>query len=377
MKYYTKAIKYILNIDYTLVIGEKLYKEIVDFLVKNQDIRKILIVTDSVVEKLYLNTLIQFITNCVHINIYSHTVEAGENSKDKQNYHQISDILFKKTFTRNDIIISLGGGMVGDLTGFIASTYKRGINWINIPTTLLSMVDASIGGKTAINNKYGKNMVGTFYNPIAVFIDISYLKSLEKARIIDGLVELTKHFILKSNRYYNKTCQLISHIESLNDLIYHKDFFILLYKSILIKKTIIQKDPLEKGLRKVLNIGHTIGHAIEKIYPHMTHGEAVAKGIIAELTIGVELGITHKVALDRIKQLYHLLNIDITISSIAEMDQIINLSWNDKKRLNDTPNIPMVMIKYIGKVAKNKKHYTFNIPADIVKKVFYKKIRLL
>ena len=185
---------------------------------------------------------------------YYFSVEPGENAKNLKTSNHIWEFLTDNGFKRNDLIINLGGGMVSDLGGFVASTYMRGIKFINIPTTLLGMVDASIGGKTGIDFKGIKNIIGTFQFAELVLIDIEFLKSLSKKQIAAGYAEMIKHSLIdKKNEWKN-----ISEIKCLDEINSE-----MIYKSIYIKINIIESDPMESNIRKHLNFGHTLGHAIE------------------------------------------------------------------------------------------------------------------
>ncbi len=354
-----------MNISYNLIIGYNIANTLDSVIQKNTHIEKILIITDSIVENLYLKKIKSILSKNRIYEIVSYIIDAGEESKNWNNYNNITEILFNSSFTKNDLIISLGGGVVGDLSGFAASTYKRGINWINIPTTLLSMVDASIGGKTAINNIYGKNMIGTIFNPLTVLIDIYFLNSLNVSRIIEGIVELTKHFILLNKTYFNQFINILDNLDNIKNIIQIKDFLNLLVKSIMIKKSIIEKDPYDKGLRKILNFGHTIGHALEKANNKYSHGESIARGIIAECSIGEYLGITKKNTANKIKYLYEKLNLDYKLEKPQDIKKIIKLCMNDKKKLDNTSNIPMILIKDIGKIAY-KNNYSYMLSHNYI-----------
>ncbi|SVB07815.1 uncharacterized protein METZ01_LOCUS160669, partial [marine metagenome] len=181
----------------------------------------------------------------------------------------------KKNFDRGDAIIAVGGGVVGDISGYVASSYMRGIQYIQIPTTLLAQVDSSVGGKTAINISAGKNLVGAFYNPKGVIIDITSLKTLTKRELMAGLAEVIKYGLIKNKVLFNLLQQNAQKIMNLNNRVIEK----MIYESISTKASIVTKDETEKGIRAILNFGHTIGHAIEAQgkYRKILHGEAVAK----------------------------------------------------------------------------------------------------
>ncbi len=229
--------------------------------------RKVLIITDSLVPKEYAAS----VYNSSDTG-YIYPIKSGEANKSFENYHLILNFLIEKSFTRTDCIVAVGGGVVGDLAGFVASSYMRGIDFYNIPTTLLSQVDSSIGGKTAINMGQIKNIVGAFYQPKKVIIDPNTLKTLSSRHLMAGLVEA-----LKMATTCNK--DLFNLIKNSTDL--DADIENIIILALKIKKEVVEIDPKELGLRKVLNFGHTIGHAIESYYfDQLYHGECVGIGML-------------------------------------------------------------------------------------------------
>ena len=235
---------------------------------------KIAIITDLTVKDLYLDKVKN---EFLDYELYTYSVLSGEDSKSLENYYNILEFLAQNSFKRNDTVIALGGGVIGDLAGFSASTYMRGINLIMIPTTLLSMVDSSVGGKTAVNMPSGKNLVGSFYQPSLVYVCTNFLKTLSKREVLSGMGEIVKYSFIGSG---------LTALD-LNGGITNE----LIYKCIDIKREIVEKDEQESGDRKLLNLGHTIGHAIEKIENYnLSHGECVLKGLYYALVISNKLG---------------------------------------------------------------------------------------
>lgn len=229
--------------------------------------RKVLILTDSGIPKEYVNTLKKQIRD-----VFVYEIEQGEQSKSFDNFSKILDYLIDNEFTRTDCIIALGGGVCGDLGGFVAATYMRGISFYNIPTSLLAQVDSSIGGKTAIDKKGFKNLVGAFYPPEKVLIDPNVLSTLDKRVFMEGLVEALKMGITSDKSLF----ELIKNSEDI-----YKDIDEVIIKALLIKKNVVEIDPYEKNLRKILNFGHTIGHAIESSGKfNLLHGECVGIGLL-------------------------------------------------------------------------------------------------
>ncbi len=349
-------------------------RAITDLLEKHNG-RKAMIVTDENVKRYYNGIIQRRISQGSNIyQLDEYVVKAGEEYKTSYTVDGILNELFKKQYAKNDLLISVGGGVINDLTGYVASIYKRGMTWATIPTTLLAMVDASIGGKTAINNDFGKNMVGCMYNPSCVMVDTSYLQTLPQIRLIEGIVELSKHFILFDENNFLDLKNIIKQTDNIKSVILSEEFNELLMESIKIKKKVVEEDQREAGLRKVLNLGHTIGHAIEKIDPTITHGLAVAKGTIAELTYGIKIGIVDKNSLEEITSFYSMMGVDYNIGvdsgvgvGVGKLkdkniiiDKLIKYMINDKKKTK-ADKIPIVLINKIGEIYKDEESFTCDV----------------
>lgn len=260
-----------------------------DFLPQFQDNnirtdRKVCIVTDSNVADLYLNDVLK-ICHTSFSKVEFFVFDAGESSKNLAVVQKLYEHLIKCHFDRKDLLLALGGGVVGDLTGFTAATYLRGIDFIQMPTTLLSQVDSSIGGKTGVDFLQYKNMVGAFYMPRMVYINIATLRSLSAEQFASGMGEVVKHGFIRDDVYYH---YLTEH----RDAILERDMLVLqemVYGSCAIKKAVVEEDPKEQGIRAYLNFGHTIGHAIEKLSDFkLSHGACVAIGMHGALYLSKE-----------------------------------------------------------------------------------------
>lgn len=286
--------------------------------------KKFLIVSDDRIPSVYINTIKKQLKK-VDVFIFPH----GENNKSLDNYKLIIDRLVKEDFSRKDYIIALGGGVVSDLAGFVASTYKRGMNLINIPTTTLAMVDASVGGKVALNFDKLKNVIGAFYHPNCILIDIDTLETLPKRHYINGVIEALKTGMIGDKELYNIFFKgdYREHIEE------------IIYRSLQYKIKIVEQDEKEENIRKVLNFGHTFGHAYETYFlmKNYLHGEAVALGIV---TISKD-----KPYLEDIKKLFTKWGIKLNVN--VEKDKIINIIRNDKKCDDDM--IDLIIVDEIGK----------------------------
>lgn len=229
--------------------------------------RKVLIISDDGVPSEYIQTAL---SQCAQG--FFHIVKQGEGAKSFEVYQELCLKLLELNFTRKDLIIAIGGGVIGDLSGFVAASYMRGIDFINIPTTTLSQIDSSIGGKVAINLAHVKNIIGAFHHPKAVLIDIETLKTLPQRHYNNGLVEAVKAGLI----YDEKLFELFENGDIENSIEE------IIYRSLLVKKDVVEKDEKEQNLRKILNFGHTIGHGIESVYnlSGLLHGECVAIGMI-------------------------------------------------------------------------------------------------
>ena len=280
-------------------------------------------------------------------NIKIITIECGEKIKTINGYNSLAKKLIKNDVNRKSVLVAIGGGTLGDLAGFVSSTVLRGLDFFLIPTTLLSQVDSSIGGKNGINTTYGKNLLGTFYQPKEVLIDISVLDSLPKKEIKSGYAEIIKHALINDYVFFCWLEKNINKLLNLNKSILEK----AIYKSIMIKLFYVRKDEKESLLnshsRAMLNFGHTIGHAIESHYNYkkFNHGEAISIGMITEAKISNYLGLLSSNELYRILIHFKKCNLKI-FDKIIKEKKIIKIIIKDKKNFND--NINFSLINKIG-----------------------------
>ena len=306
---------------------EILHNEISEFL----NGKNYIVVISQKVYKLYSQVL-NFSKEKIFI------LKDGESEKNLKNYTKILDFALKNHLTREDAIIAIGGGVVGDLSGFVAATYMRGIKYIQVPTTLLACTDSSVGGKTAINTSYGKNLVGSFYQPCAVFINVNFLKTLDNRQFKSGLGEVVKYAFIEKTCECNEELNLMNFLNANVKNILNRDILILselIKMCIKLKISVVNQDEKEKGLRKILNYGHTYGHALEKIlnYKKFTHGECVVAGILFALNFAFQLG--------KIDKEYKFLCEDLIskfdFPKLPQFDnnRILNIMKSDKKAGND------------------------------------------
>lgn|SRR5690625_48060 len=315
---------------YPIYIGFHLRKKMNELI--KHPYSKIFIITDENVASLYLQDILDGLKDK---QVIYEILQQGECSKTIETYYKLQTKALIRELDRNSLIIALGGGMVGDIAGFVAATFMRGIDYIQMPTTILAH-DSSIGGKVAINHERGKNLIGSFYAPKAVIYDIDMLKSLPQAEIRSGYAEIVKEALLANNELFIRIMQTNLENLSTEQLITH------IYDAIQIKKDIIELDEFETSVRKHLNLGHTLGHALEAYfnYDRILHGEAVAIGLLFSLFIS-ERYFQNKMPL---RELYNwLLKNDYPLY-FSQIDLVKLLQWMklDKKRTNDTINFVLL-----------------------------------
>lgn len=328
------------------------YDVVIDTLPQLTFNRKVAIVTNTTVAPLHLERLKSHIA-CNEL--YVITVPDGEEYKSFETVENILDELFSYKLDRKSLLIALGGGVIGDMTGFTASLYQRGIGFVQVPTTLLSQVDASVGGKTGVNNKYGKNLVGAFYQPEAVYIDTEFLKTLPKREFSAGVAEVIKMAVMFDKSYFDFL--VTADLEDKSSL--EK----VIQRSVELKAEVVNLDEKESGIRAVLNYGHTFGHVIENEtkYIEYLHGEAVAIGIVMANRLAVELGLMSEAESNQVKVLLekHDLPIDYKINDV---ESFYNKFFLDKKSANN--KIKFILPQGIGGHALRD-----DIDSDVLKKV--------
>ncbi len=303
--------------------------------------RKVCIVADSHVAGLYLEQALQAF-RAVAGNSVSFVFPAGEEQKNLDTVKDLYGFLIRHSFDRKDVLAALGGGVTGDLTGFAASTYLRGIPFIQIPTTLLSQVDSSIGGKTGVDLDAYKNMVGAFYMPKLVYINVSVLKSLPEEQFSSGMGEVIKHGCIRSADYFDWLC---GHREAIKSR--RPDALMETVKgSCLIKRAVVEEDPMEQGIRAVLNFGHTLGHAIEKEKNFtMSHGACVGAGSLAAAWLSAKRGKLPREDLQRLRDLLQYFGLPVTVSGLCE-DAVLEAAAHDKKM--DSGVLRFILLNAIG-----------------------------
>ena len=330
---------------YPIIIGSNLIVNL-SKVFKNNSIKfkKCLIVVDKNIS----NKIIFNIKKSLKKDTYIHFFRASEVNKNMNSVNQILNFLLKKNFSREDCLISIGGGITGDVSGFAASLFKRGLKFVNIPTTLLSQVDSSIGGKTGVNTKHGKNLIGSFYQPNLVISDTQFLKTLPKREIICGYGEILKHSLIANRKFFSFLNKNNKKIFKLISPFIEKTIF----ESCNIKKKVVEKDENEKGLRKILNFGHTFAHAYEATLGYskkLNHGEAVILGMNTALNFCFENNLLNKkdyfLINNHIKR-FNLPNKIRRYFKVKDLNKILSFMLKDKK--NNSNKISLVLLKSIA-----------------------------
>jgi len=340
--------------NYPILIGHKLVSKVSKIMKDNHiEFEKCLLVTDKKVPKKLVNKIVKSFKNK---KIFFYKINANEKNKNQKTVNSILEILLNKNFSRNDCLISVGGGITGDISGFAASMFKRGMQFVNIPTTLLSQVDSSIGGKTGVNTKHGKNLIGSFYQPKLVISDIDFLKSLNKREIICGYGEILKHSIISNKKFFKYLDKNYSNIINLKSPFIEK----AVYQSCKVKQSVVEKDEKEIDLRKVLNFGHTFAHAFEASLGYsknLNHGEAVILGIKVALRFSHRNKFLNNNDFKILMKHIEMPNLPSNIKnyfSLKDLNKIIEFMMIDKK--NNSNKINLVLLRSIGNPLINQKY---------------------
>jgi shikimate kinase / 3-dehydroquinate synthase len=339
---------------YDIVVGSGIVSELSDHISKINRYSKIIIITDQNVAKLHLDVLNNQLKNLT-IQVKNIVVDAGEKSKSFSNLENVLEKVLEIGVDRNSLIIAFGGGVVGDLSGFVASILLRGIDFIQVPTTLLAAVDSSVGGKTAINSKFGKNLIGTFYQPKLVLCDLDFLKTLPKRDYISGYAEVVKYGLIQDKNFFVYLDNNLEKIKKRDAEVLQK----IIVKSCQVKAEIVGLDEKENNLRAILNFGHTFGHTFETETGYsniLFHGEAVAIGMVLAVKMSIKLGMLDAKNLPLVVEHFKKIGLPTSPQNIQKSWNIDNLTthlYKDKKVENK--NLTFVLLEELGKsvVKKN------------------------
>lgn len=345
------------NNKYTIVIYDS-FSRISDEIYSLWSGQKIIIITDDIVDKLYLRSL-EYELCKICSATYSYILPNGEKSKSIDVLNLIYDFMLSKHIDRSDLVIALGGGVVGDIAGYAAATFLRGIAFVQIPTTLLAQIDSSVGGKVAVNYRRYKNMIGTFYQPLLVYINTNTLQTLPEREYRCGLTEAIVHGLISD-------ASLIDFIQkNMNDKnrLNQQKIVEFIYRNCKIKADIVMQDEKDKGIRKILNFGHTVGHAIEGLYDYKyKHGEVVSVGIVSAFKLGVYFKLIDIEKLNFIKLVLSKLGLLVVIDYL-DWNKVIKRIAFDKKVISS--KVSFILPIDIGKVIEYEIDLN-NLPVDVL-----------
>jgi len=350
---------------YSVLLGEHILPHCVAGLRQFCREKDIFIVSDTQVEGYYGERLAELLKKQGYLPHF-YVIEAGEGSKTWENAEKILEVMLEKNLSRQVPLLALGGGVVGDLAGFVAALYRRGIPFIQIPTTLLAQVDSSVGGKVAVNHPCGKNMLGTFYQPCVVWADLTTLETLPLREWQAGLGEVLKYALLGDREFFSYLQEHTPAILARNPVV----LAAVIERCLLIKAEIVQKDERDEGLRNILNLGHTFGHALEKAtgFQKYRHGEAVAIGLVAAFRLAEALQMIGKAEVEQVLALLQEWGLPVSFPMII-LDDVLAFLHDDKKV--EQGEVHFVLPVAIGKVVVKS-----GIPDEIVKDVLKRSVRI-
>ncbi len=330
---------------YDIYIGYNLLNSIGARLKGIINSNKVMLVTNPTVAELYAKVLHEQLESAGMYPVMAE-IPDGEEYKNLATAEKLYDIAYEHELDRQTPIIALGGGVVGDLAGFVAATYLRGVPFIQIPTTLLAQVDSSVGGKVAVNHPKGKNIIGAFYQPAAVFADLSVIKTLPDREIKAGMAEVVKYGVISDGLFFNWLEENLEKVLTLEPQAMEK----VVTVSCKCKAAVVKEDETEKGARAILNFGHTVGHAIEALTGYKTyrHGEAVSIGMAAAAEMAVNMGMLNRSEAIRINRLLQRIGLPVNIPPEINIDDLIKIMQKDKKVISS--KLTFVLPVSIGKV---------------------------
>jgi len=333
------------DLSYNIYICDSEFGSTLNQVIQSIKPTSLVVVTDSVVSKLHLRTLLDILPK--EIKTLTVQIPSGEEYKVRKTKEYIEDRILEFGMDRKGLIIALGGGVIGDVTGFVASTYMRGVSFIQVPTTLLAMIDSSIGGKVAVDTPFGKNMIGAFYQPKAVIMNIDFLNTLPVEHVRNGLAEVIKHAIISDEEFFYFLLNNKDEVINLNK----EKLVKVIETSCMIKKKVVENDEKESGFRKVLNFGHTVGHAIESVSGYkILHGFAVSVGMVIESKISARMGILSSEDFEKIQKVLALYGLPTNLREVRlkpnVMNDMVKFMRGDKKSISG--EIYMSLPKKIG-----------------------------
>jgi 3-dehydroquinate synthase len=345
---------------YDITIGQGALATLPDVLVRRCPAARYAIIADTTVAGLYGDPVRAAVANVGPCDLFP--FPAGEWNKTRDQWAALSDAMAEAGIGRDGAVIALGGGVSGDLAGFVAATYRRGIPFVQVPTSLLAMLDSSIGGKTGVDTRHGKNLVGAFHQPRAVIADVAMLRTLPGPHVRAGLAEAIKHGAIADRGHFDRIGELRAALlarepDALEEIV---------SGSVAIKAAVVGDDAREQGRRAVLNFGHTIGHAVEAVSGYaLLHGEAIAVGMAVEAALGAAAGITRAGTADQLRSALQALDLPTGAGDLP-LDAIVDAMTHDKKSRGGT--VKFAFLQELGQAARNDVGgWTFSAPEDLVR----------
>lgn len=346
---------------YPIHLGSEILAALQSHLQEKYHRSRIVLISDQNVMRLHGDRILSLLQE---FDLHTITITPGEKSKNRDRKRQIEDEMMEHQLGRDTLILAYGGGVVGDLSGFVAATYNRGIPWIQIPTTLLAMVDASVGGKTGVNTHWGKNLIGAIWQPQAVFIDAQFITELPRIELLNGMAEVIKTALILDRDFFRFLKQQRQAILDKEETIILE----IIRNCVKAKRSVVQNDEREGGFRQILNFGHTVGHSLEQASGFGTkHGYCVATGIHAECQMAQALGILSSDDAAQITELLQAFDYALTIPKKYDIHDLLARMRSDKKALQQIPRF--VLLESIGRVKKRGNQYSFPVPETIVRSV--------
>jgi 3-dehydroquinate synthase len=350
---------------YDVTVGAGLLDRLGDIVRETAPAHRYAIVTDSNVGATYAPRVLDAL-GAPPDRASVFTVPAGESHKTRESWARVTDELFAARFGRDSTIVALGGGVIGDLAGFVAATFMRGIPFVQVPTTLLAMIDASVGGKTGVDTPAGKNLVGAFHQPAAVVADLRVLGTLSTAQLRAGMAEAIKHGVIADARYFDDVAAVAEDIGAID--VAGARMLELVARSIEIKADVVRRDERETGLRKVLNFGHTIGHAVEHASGYsILHGEAVAVGMVIESRIAERLGVAEPGTASRVQSVVREAGLPDSLPTRMSVSDIIEATHGDKKAR--AGRAEYALPARVGRMAAESDGWAVAVPDAVVREV--------
>lgn len=345
---------------YEIMIGPGLLEELPEILAARCPAAHYAVITDSSVQTHYGDRVVTAIA--AHAACTLHAFPAGEWNKTRETWSALSDALLHAHVGRDAAVVALGGGVVGDVAGFVAATYLRGIPYVHVPTSLLAMIDSSIGGKTGVDVPAGKNLVGAFHQPRTVVADLTTLATLPPPQLAAGMAEALKHGAIADARYFD---QLVERAETIRagdaDAL-----FDVVRRSVEIKAQIVTEDTHERGVRGILNFGHTVAHALETVCGYeLLHGEAVALGMVAEARLGAAHGVTHASVPERLRAAIEAFELPLDAPERASSQALLEVMRHDKKVRGGS--VRFALVEKVGTMARAPSgEWTIEVPESTI-----------